>query len=112
MERAWPVDSKWAVRAMEDWSGCGLGWVEAAVDCFRGFAGDCGGPGIGSRDAQRVARIGGKFGGQIRELAGTGFFAFSPFRRSASRKPGAWMGARRRARGMRSDEGHGRGSCG
>ena len=79
MERAWPVDSKWAVRAMEDWSGCGLGWVEAAMDCFRGFAGDYGGQGIGSRDSLRVARIGGKFGGQIRELAGARFLDSRPF---------------------------------
>ena len=72
------MDSKWAVRAMEDWSGCGLGWVEAAVDCFRGFAGDYGGQKIGSRDSQGVALIGGKFGRQIRELAGTVFLHSRP----------------------------------
>ena len=64
---------------MEDWSGYGLGWVEAAVDCFRGFAGDYGGHGIGFRDSPGVARIGGKFGGQIRGLAGTGFLHSRPF---------------------------------
>ena len=84
MERAWPVDSKWAVRAMEDWSGCGLGWVEAAMDCFRGFAGDYGGQGIGSRDSLRVARIGGRFV----NLPGRGFWilALSPVCLSKARR--------------------------